>query len=376
MSREFQQRIAALRSLEHRIQPDEVWIQATRKTLRMQVQNSMPAVPVSSVRFFRLSFQDLIPTRLIEYVRGPVLATLSVFLVAFGGSVASVSAAEQSLPGDFLYNLKLATEQARLAFTSDKEDKLTLKIEFTARRVEELKSVTSDDVPARSARVVQAAELLKRDLNTVKQQLDDAKTGTKSDRLVAAAKLIDQTSAKAVHTLQDSKAVLSNEAKEKVTEAQAAAADTGVKAIEVLVEKHQESGDAVTENDVVQAIQEHSKTVADVTGLSLSTSSTATSSISGVDIATSGTINVVAGTGTLPFAEALEQMKKSTQNAFAAQKIIDLTAISAENGSSTSGIVPPESVTSSFTSTTIGVQASPFVTSTTSSTATATTSPP
>lgn len=351
MSRDLQQRISALRSIERRVQPDEAWIRATRDTLLMQVRNSLPTEAVRPAVQVRDWFRHFVPKQVTYFFRGPLVATLSIMTIALGGSVASVSAAEQSLPGDFLYSLKLATEQARLALTPSKDEKLKLKVEFTTRRGEELKSVAQDDSPTRPERVVQAAEILKRDLDTVKQQLDDVNAESEPGKVVEAAKLVDQTSNAIVQSLQMSKLDLPAETKEKVTEAQAAAADAGVKAIEVLVTKNQESSDNVSENDVVQALQTHTQTVADATVEGSLTVSSTSPVLTITSVVTS----------TLPFSEAIEQIKTATQQAFAAQKTAETlagtgssTAATLSNGSASSS----GATSASTSSTTLGTSTS------------------
>lgn len=354
MAHELQQRISALRSAERRFEPDAAWIRSTRTMLLKEVSRSLPVEPVRAHRQVSQFFRHFIPTQLTQLVRGPIIATFAVIVAALGGSVASVSAAEQSLPGDFLYSLKLATEQARLAFTATKEDKLKLKIEFTTRRGDELKSVAKSDAPEKPGRVVQAAEILKRDLDTVKKQLEDVKADAPTKNVVEVAKLVDQTTGQIVQQLQETKSDVSAETKEKLTDAQAAAADAGVKALEVLVEKHQQSNDILGTTEVVQAIQDHTKIVADVTGDPALVSST------------TAVINTTTSSAALP--GAVEQIKVATQNAFATQKTQEQLMASSGSTSTTDGIISSSSTGATATTSTSAVISSSSTTPTPSST--------
>lgn len=350
MSRDLQQRISELRSVERRLEPDAAWIAATRmellKTARASHHGESTTVAHTITSFFR----HFVPVRFPYFVRGPVMATMAVLLTALGGSVASVSAAERSLPGDFLYSLKLATEQARLALTTTKEDKLRLKLEFTDRRGDELKSVAKLDVVEKPVRVAQAAEILKRDLDTVKKQLDDVKTDVSPKKVVEVAKLVDQTTGKIVQKLQETKSEIPAATKGKITEAQAAAADTGVKALEVLVATHQESEEDISEVWIVQAIQDHGRVVADVTGDAAVASSTA-----------AVTVSTETSTSSLSLPVAVEQIKVATQTAFAFQKTQEDLA-----SSSTTAVLPVDGASS----TTNDGTASSSTTETSTSTAT------
>ncbi|MEO5928015.1 MAG: DUF5667 domain-containing protein [Patescibacteria group bacterium] len=356
MPNELQQRISALRTAERRFEPDAAWIRTTRVSLLKEVSRSLPTEPVRAHRQVSQFFRHFVPPQISQMLRGPVIAMAAVMVTALGGSVASVSAAEQSLPGDFLYSLKLATEQARLAFTATKEDKLKLKIEFTSRRGDELKTVAESDAPEKPGRVVQAAEILKRDLDTMKQQLDDVKSDSSSKNVVEVAKLVDQKTGELVQQLQDTKSDLPAETKEKITEAQVAAADTGVKALEVLVEKHQESSDALGASEVVQAIQDHTKVLANVTGDPALVSSTTA---------------IISTTTTTALPVAMEQLKAATQNAFATQKTQEQLMASSSTTDGTTAASSSTSATMSATST----SGTPVgTTSSTSSTASSSTS--
>lgn len=319
MSKDLQKKIQALRLAKRSLEPDEAWVVKTRETLLMQVRNSIAVEPARAAKTIKSVWDYFMPERLFQVMRGPAMAIFAVLLVVLGGSVASVSAAEKSLPGDFLYSLKLATEQARLAFTSGKEDKLKLKVEFTGRRGEELKKVAAVDSPNKPAKVVQAAEILKRDLNTLKKQLDDVKSKSQPQKVVEVAKLVDQKSNELVQSLQESKSSLTEETIKKVTEAQAAAADTSMKAIEVLVEKLNESENVIPKNEVVQAMQDHSKIVAGVTGKeAVYSSSTALLEQLNETAQTSGSTTTSNQGSDLK--KAVEQMKTETLEAFAVKE--------------------------------------------------------
>ncbi|MBU1032516.1 MAG: DUF5667 domain-containing protein [Patescibacteria group bacterium] len=325
---DLQQRIKELQKTNNGVEPDATWLCATRETLLMQARNSLASEPVRTVKKLRNFYQHFAPSQFIKMVRGPVIVTASILVVVLGASSASVSAAEQSIPGDFFYSLKLVTEQARLAMAPNKEEKLKLKVEFTTRRSDELKEVIKSDKAETPARIQKATEILKRDLNTVKQQLEEVRIDPESQNVIEAAKLVDQTSNELVQALQETKSSLSGENQDRVTEAQAAAADTGVKAIEVLMGEHEESNEFIHEDELFLAIKVLGKTVADATGSN--TLISATSSI------------LIAATGTVPLLmkEALAQTKEAALQAFT----VRLPVISS---SSTDGFVDQNNSVSS-----------------------------
>jgi len=362
--------ISRLRDTTRSIRPDEAWVQSTRGLLlseaRRDIQNR-PKKPTSQ------KWLELFSSRM-QTIRGPALAIFGVLVLALGGSVASVSAAEQSLPGDFLYSLKLATEQARLAFKQEKNEKLKLKVEFTSRRGRDLQQVVTDPPnDKKEKRIEQATELLKRDLDTVKQQLDAVQKESSPTETVAAAKLVDEKSTELFQALNQSNDALSEQVQNKVREAQTAAVSTGGKAVEVLVDAHQANEQSVSEQDVVTAIEGYAKTVKDLTGIDVDIANTASSSTTVISTTTSTTVDGVTTTSTtttsapLPLKETFEQIQIATEIAIAQSQLVKTT-------STTSGVLAPSDTTGS-TSTSV-TTSSTSADSTTSGVSTSTPSPP
>jgi hypothetical protein len=176
-------------------------------------------------------------------------------VTVFGGSIFSVSASDRSLPGDFLYPIKIATEQTRLALTSGKIDKLKLKSEFVDRRVDEIKTLATATDPERPVRLKQAAEVLKRDLNTVKLQLSEVKSES-TPETADAVKLVDKQSEQIIEDLKLVRSDAPEEVKNSLAEAEVAAVHTGVTAFEVLLEasKDADSQWVVSEADIRESI--------------------------------------------------------------------------------------------------------------------------
>jgi hypothetical protein len=75
------------------------------------------------------------------------LAIVITFALVFVGGWGTVYAAQGSLPNDFLYPVKLATEEFRLTLTSDPVDRVSLLTTYTDRRIEEASSLVSMGKP-------------------------------------------------------------------------------------------------------------------------------------------------------------------------------------------------------------------------------------
>ncbi len=358
-------KIKDIRQAMGQVQPNDQWRKDTRSILLMQVKNTLPKETVSSPLDL---MKYLAPVFSFKWLRTPAFAIVGILLALFGGSLLSVSAAEQSLPGDLLYSVKLATEQARLALAKNPEDKVLLKSEFTGRRVDEMKLAIAKPSADRSNKIVQTAEVLKRDLHTLKQQLEDTKNVVSPDKVKDVAKVVDQQAATVVQTLQESKQDLSPEDKAKVSEAQMAASDTAVKALEVLADAHQQDAAAVTQQDMVDAIKNHNESVVRTIAetLSLATSTTCGNcnllQASGTSTPASTAIKQVAeAQKTFSSAdklvsenkidEAMDLIKTGTTQVFTAQKTLEESDVQlvAGSASSTSGTLPGTASASSTT---------------------------
>ncbi len=363
MNHNLFKKIKEIRHAVHRVEPNAEWKENTRSILLMQVKNTLPKDTASSPLDL---MKYLAPVFSFKWLRTPAFAVVGILLALFGGSLLSVSAAERSLPGDLLYSVKLATEQARLALTKNPEDKVLLKSEFTGRRVDEMTQAIASPSSDRSGKIVRTAEVLKRDLHTLKQQLEDAKNVVSPDKVKDVAKIVDQQAATVVRTLQESKQDLSPEDKAKVSEAQMAASDTSMKALEVLANAHEQDAGAVTQQDLIDAVKNHNESVVRTIAetLSLATSTACGNcnlmQASGTSTPASTAIKQVAeAQKTLSSAdkllsenkidEAVDMIKTGTTQAFTAQKTLEgsETRIDAGAASSTPGTVPGIASTSS-----------------------------
>lgn len=233
--RDLLRKLKSVRTTEREIVPDASFVLRTRENLLLQVRNTLPTRPVAMPARAKLAMNYLVPDRLMNLMRAPALAMLSVMVAIFGSSIVGVSASSRSVPGDFLYPIKIATEQTRLAFTSGKVDRLKLKSEFVDRRVDEIKVLATTVNLEQPVRMKQAAEDLKRDLNTVKLQLSEVKS-EETPETADAIKLVDKQSGQIVEDLKLVRNDAPEEVKNSLSEAESAAVHTGVAAFEMLLE--------------------------------------------------------------------------------------------------------------------------------------------
>ncbi|MFH0852590.1 MAG: DUF5667 domain-containing protein [bacterium] len=240
------QLIERLRELKE-ITPDENWAVFCRQNLVSMFENGREqkmAVNANSIGFFTWLRQ--------LNVFGPALKPISimtvVFVLIFSSSLGALTMAKESLPGDRLYSVKIALEQARLFTTTSAEGKAEFQSEMIASRLDELNRVinASDSIEARQPRIEQAVTNLQRYLLTAKDDLPKL-SGTDAKKAVEVAKKIDKNAVQAEHALGQARLTLSAEMKpslaEKITEAADEADKTSTKALEMMMSKQSDAGD-------------------------------------------------------------------------------------------------------------------------------------
>ncbi|OGL73879.1 hypothetical protein A3E39_01390 [Candidatus Uhrbacteria bacterium RIFCSPHIGHO2_12_FULL_60_25] len=336
MKRDLYRIIRSLRDRERGINPDPAWLRSTRETLLMQVKNTMPSAETEAIRR-RLPIFAPLYARVMRTLRGPAVATLSISTVVLGGSIASVSAAENSIPGDTLYSVKLVTEQARLALASTKQDKVKLKAEFTIRRVAELKTIVSTPVTKKEERASQAADILKRDLDTLKQQLADVQEGSSGSDVADIAKTVDKNAVEVVKALNETKNELSQEVKEKVVAAQVQAADNGIKALEALVDVHADAGNtSVSDSDIGSSLAAHAEVAAVTVAATKALIGSSTSTRELTEDAQTSLNAVQQLVQDNKLNEAVGMIKDATAKSFTAQQQAEEQSLALSNATSTS----------------------------------------
>ena len=82
-------------------------------------------------------------------IASTALAAILALAILFGGAWGTVYAAQDSLPGDFLYSVKLFDENIRLTFAGSTESRIELLKQYSDRRVDEAinMAVTGEPIP-------------------------------------------------------------------------------------------------------------------------------------------------------------------------------------------------------------------------------------
>ena len=120
------------------------------------------------------------------------LAMFLVVLASSLGTVGAISAAQNSLPGDFLYALKTTFEDTQMTFAGTEEGKVKLSIKFAGQRMDEIAQIAGN--PEKKNNVEQTVKNFTEQLVVAQDEMNKLKISN-SEKATEVAKMIsEQTS--------------------------------------------------------------------------------------------------------------------------------------------------------------------------------------
>lgn len=143
-----------LASLKELSAPSKEYKQTTKSALLRAIKSDARVskkVTTSEKDFAFLSALHVFFSRRFLIALKPGLTVFLAVVIATSGWIASVSASVDSVPGDALWGVKIASEKTQLAVASisgSSEKQAKLNIKFANRRAVELKKVLADEEPA------------------------------------------------------------------------------------------------------------------------------------------------------------------------------------------------------------------------------------
>ncbi len=204
------------------------------------------------------TLRDYADTFLFEFrhaVLRPLMVGIGILVLAAGGWMTSVNAAYESVPGDMLYPIKIATEQAQLSITISDQKRAALHMEFASRRLAEASSISHSDSSDKTERMKSA-------VSAFKNEVAEAKTSLKSlqgsEEAVAVASALDAKANEYAASIDQTALALDDASEVDVAGAKEDAEQAGDEAVEVLVtsaEASQQQG-VVTE-DLQKSFQQN-----------------------------------------------------------------------------------------------------------------------
>ncbi len=265
MSKEL---IRQLKSLKHdSVKPDELWLKRNRELLLSQINNT-----VSKTRTHKFNSENVwqglsifLPQSVVYKVLRPATALVLIAMMGVGSWVATVSASYESLPGEWLYSAKRATEKTQVVITDavgNKSEVVKLHGELAKKRAVEISKIVSQGKSDNIAQASQTVKDLKDEMKIVSVKLEEIKTI--SDTGSEAVKNINQSAKEIKGVLEDVKdnllvvndASTTSDLSNEVSEVKGLAKDIAVQTLEILVVKHQQGDRGVSKDEVKQAISD------------------------------------------------------------------------------------------------------------------------
>lgn len=246
------------------INPDERWVSKNRSDLLLQIKDSCPAVQHGVWNkifvWLKLNFGFLadlvIPKRFVDVFARPLAVSFVGAMIVFS-TMATMGMAQDAIPGDILYPVKIVGENVQLALTADIESKTRIEMEFAGRRVKELNKLVAQNKLSVSdlvEKVNKATSKLQKNINTVNIHLAELeKTGEVKDVLKVAKDIDKKISEYAIVLNKINENALVN-TKSKVAEALNQAEEVGDKALEVIIAKHKGAEDGISDLEIAEKL--------------------------------------------------------------------------------------------------------------------------
>jgi len=226
--------IKQLQNLKGRIKPDALWLEKNRGILlsQLKAQTSQVGFEFGGGNVF---LRIVKKTFALTYK--PLVGMAIVLLVVFGSWIATVSATKNSLPGGFLYNVKLTTERIQVNFVFDDEEKTNLEIKFADRRLEEIRQIVSQDSndPKNRERLEVPLKKFQESMANVNMNL--AKIEIKDQqKAVEIANILDSKAQEYVEALKEQQGNMTESAvAEKTDNAINVSKNTGERALDLMI---------------------------------------------------------------------------------------------------------------------------------------------
>jgi hypothetical protein len=242
-----------LHNLNREIKPDAAWKASNRDILVSQINAQTSGTQIDH----KVLWHGLLLQKFVIAAYRPVGAMILIIGIVLGGYTMTVGATKNSLPGDFLYPIKLTGERMQVNIAGSDEKKANLEITFAERRLAELQKVSDKGSSDLFQKENLQVSLLKyqESINNVKNSLSKLEK-TDSKTAVKVAKLIDEKTKGYVDILtqqNDSNPDLGKTAGAK--DALNASQSMAEKALDVIINEYKAGSKEVTIDNVIQSLE-------------------------------------------------------------------------------------------------------------------------
>ena len=253
----------------NRIQPREEWKKNFQAVLLSTIRQNSKVMAPKKITFGEKAFIyfGAVFSFTREKVTQPVVIMFLMMALVLGSSF-TVNAAFYSLPGQPLYNLKLALERTQLALARSNTQAAELKIEFAKKRIDELEKIVLQPglLEAKKAKVNLVIDKFTQEVNSVKKYVTKLSPDAKNSKTAFQIALsVDTATTELAQTLDKKAKNLSLDVGQDVGknahEAARNADATSISALETIIQLSATSTDAVSKNNVVVSVTEKISTL-------------------------------------------------------------------------------------------------------------------
>lgn len=226
------------------IKPQEEWVILARARLAFRLEMARKQDLLKKDLFALSGLFSFWRVKQPQLAFRPLYGLIIALGVILSGGSFAVWAAQASLPGSPLYPIKIAVEKARIFTSFSDEGRLQVQAEITDNRVQELKAITNnqDSASQKAGLITQVVKNLQDQLATV-NQLPKPDASAEPQKAVMAARVVSEKAKQAGQAIADVKNSLStnsdNNLSNKLAEASEAADQTGLQALETIINSDQ-----------------------------------------------------------------------------------------------------------------------------------------
>jgi len=246
------------------IKPRAEWVNSSRELLLSQIsaqaENSKTSVGANAWFFIK----SAMPSGVLRFVAQPIGVLSVILLFVAGTGILGVNASKTSLPGDLLYPVKLTSEKVSLSLIINDSKKAEKHLEYAEERVNEMEAVSAQPLEAQDKKdkIKQAVSGLMDQMEGAQIQLDKVKDAnemgqTENKVIVEVALGVDKKAEELSQkiALQKEEYKDDKELETAFGAAQATTNQTGVKAVEVVINGVENSKLEMPTKEIMNVIQ-------------------------------------------------------------------------------------------------------------------------
>ncbi len=164
------------------ITPDTSWLESQRSFLLYEISRSInqPKREKAILAFPLFNFFRVLRPAF-------AFALIAIVVISSLSTVGVISASQNTLPGDFLYPVKMAVEKTQLTFTPSQENRTKLSIKFATQRIDEFTQLI--EKPDKTKDLGKAVQKFTQEIVSVQQNINTLKEKN-AQKAAEVAKLV------------------------------------------------------------------------------------------------------------------------------------------------------------------------------------------